>query len=274
MKGFDYCFYEMKHVSGAVREPAEGMFNIISCFADNKTARMHPDWVAVSERGKATRSDGRYKMLWDWLCPNNDEVKNNLLELIEDTSSKDILGIRLDCVQYAMEDFCKCARCAKMIKQSKMDWVDFRSSSISNFVRDVRKASKVPLMIGLEPDPAFLNERFGLNVKLLNDFVDAFCVPIYMDYSITYWCDVIAYAFRQHVKKKLVIDLYAGYPKKPIENLFRAMIAVAKYADTILISTFDHNLALDVLSSLKDERFFKMVEEKDCKPLSQRLKIL
>ena len=33
-------------------------------------------------------------MLWNWLCPNNDEVKKSLLKLIEATSSKDILGIR------------------------------------------------------------------------------------------------------------------------------------------------------------------------------------
>jgi len=83
-----------------------------------------------------------------------------------------------------------------------------------------------------------------------------------MDYSIVYRCDVIAYAFRQHVKKKLIIDLYAGYPKKTIANLFRAMLAVANYTDTILISTFDHNLPLEVSNSFKDEMFFKMVERR------------
>ena len=41
----------MKRVGGAIIEPAEGMFNIASCLADNKTARIHSDWVAVSERG-------------------------------------------------------------------------------------------------------------------------------------------------------------------------------------------------------------------------------
>jgi len=55
-------------------------------------------------------------LLWDWLCPNNDEVMKNVLKLVEDVSRKDILGIRLDCVQYAMEDFCRCPRCVRMME--------------------------------------------------------------------------------------------------------------------------------------------------------------
>ena len=41
----------MKHVSVALREPSKGKFNTVSCFGDNKTARIHPDWVVLSEKG-------------------------------------------------------------------------------------------------------------------------------------------------------------------------------------------------------------------------------
>lgn len=82
MRGFDYCFYEAKHVSGKIREPAEGMINIVTCFADNTAAREHPDWVATSKKGKALRLDSNYKLLWDWVCPTHEEYRRRLLELI------------------------------------------------------------------------------------------------------------------------------------------------------------------------------------------------
>ena len=88
-----------------------------------------------------------------------------------------------------------------------------------------------------------------------------------MDYSITYRCDIIAYAFRKNVSKNLVIDLYAGYPMKPIEHLFKALPAVSDYADTILLSTFDYMLGEHVINSLKDKRFYKIARQRECRPI-------
>ena len=70
VSGFDYCFYEVKQITGKIRKPVERMFNVITCFADNIAAREHPDWVAVSENGKALRSNQNLKLLWDWICLN------------------------------------------------------------------------------------------------------------------------------------------------------------------------------------------------------------
>lgn len=266
VSGFDYCFYEVKQVTGKIREPARGMFNIITCFADNMAVKEHPDWIAVSEKGKALRSNQNLKLLWDWICPTNEKFVSKLLELVADVSRMGVLGIRLDCAQFAREGFCRCKRCMN-IKKREESWDDLRVSIITDFVEQAAKVSKVPLMIGLEPDPAFSRERFGQDIDSLSKYADSFCVPIYMDYSIVYWCDIIAYAFRRNVRKKLVIDLYAGYPRKPIENLFKAIIAVANYADTILLSTFDYALGEYVINSLKGEKFYEIARQKECKPV-------
>ncbi len=266
VSGFDYCFYEAKQVTGKIRKPAGGMFNIITCFADNVAIREHPDWAAVSEKGKALRSNQNLRLLWDWVCPTNEKFVENTLELIADVSRQDILGIRLDCAQFAREGFCRCDRCVSMKKREE-SWEDFRVSIITDFVKQAAKASKVPLMIGLEPDPAFLQERFGQDVGSLGKYVDSFCVPIYMDYSIAYWCDIIAYAFRRNLQKELVIDLYAGHPRKPVEDLFKAILAVANYADTILLSTFDYTLGEHIMNSLKDEKFYDAARQRECEPV-------
>lgn len=266
VSGFDYCFYEAKQVTGKIRMPAGGMFNIVTCFADNISVKKHPDWVAVSEKGKALRSNQNLKLLWDWICPTNENFVDKILELIADVSRRNVLGIRLDCAQFAREGFCRCKRCANM-KKHEESWEDFRASIITDFVKRVAKVSKAPIMIGLEPDPAFLRERFGQDVDSLSKYVNSFCVPIYMDYSIVYWCDIIAYAFRRSVSKELVIDLYAGYPRKSMEDLFKAILAVANYADTILFSTFDYTLGEHVMNSLKNEKFYEMARQRECKPI-------
>ena len=68
--GFDYRFYEVKQITGKTRKPVESMFNVITSFADNIAAREHADWVAVSENGKALRSNQNLELLWDWICLN------------------------------------------------------------------------------------------------------------------------------------------------------------------------------------------------------------
>ena len=57
VSGFDLTSYYVKSCTGKINKAADNMVNIITCFEDNRTARKNPDWVAVSEIGKAVRSN-------------------------------------------------------------------------------------------------------------------------------------------------------------------------------------------------------------------------
>ena len=45
------------------------------------------------------------------------------------------------------------------------------------------------------------------------------------------------------------------------------MLAVANYANAILLSTFDYTLGEHVMNSLKDERFYEMARQRESKPV-------
>jgi len=75
VKGFDLTFYYVKQVSGKINKAADNVHNIISCFGDNKTSRERPEWIAISEYGRATRDNKRHRFCWDWICPSVEEYK-------------------------------------------------------------------------------------------------------------------------------------------------------------------------------------------------------
>jgi len=70
VNGFDLTSYYVKSCTGKIDEAADNVINIITCFEDNRTARKRPEWVAVSESGKAVRANRRHRFLWDYICPS------------------------------------------------------------------------------------------------------------------------------------------------------------------------------------------------------------
>jgi hypothetical protein len=230
IEGFDICFYYVKRVSGRILKPATRIYNAISCFGDNKTARERPDWIAVSEQGSASR---RYGFHWDWLCPTNEEYTSFLFELIKETSRERVKGIHLDCIEFPGEEYCQCERCGRKWKKSGLEWKKWRQKIITQFVRRASKLVNRSFSVTLYPDP-FFPERFGLDPDSLARYVDFFFIPIYdKNYSTTYWIEILANAFRRKLKKPFYIGLYAKEPK--IENLRRAVIA-SRSSDGIIFA--------------------------------------
>jgi len=95
----------------------------------------------------------------------------------------------------------------------------------------------------LEPDPCFGKDRFGLDLEKLLSYVDFISTPLYMDYSIVYWLDIIANCFRRKVTKPYFIELYAGHPRAPTKHLVSALAVASRYADCAVLSTYEAGIA-------------------------------
>lgn len=267
VKGFDLTFYHVKHVNGKINEAAPHVHNIVSCFGDNKTARERPDWVAVSKHGKAIRANKKHRFCWDWICPTIEEYNAFLFELVNEISTHDIAGVHLDCVHFPREEYCTCHRCVESCKRSGLDWVEWRSKLVNEFVKEVSKLAR-SLSITLIPDPCFAKERFGLNFNSLARYVDFFVVPLYdTAYSTTYWAETLAYCFHRQLKKPLYIELYAGHPGLMMKNLLEAMIAVSGYADGVILATYNIELAKKIQGKLVKNRSSIISSKKaECEP--------
>jgi hypothetical protein len=261
MEGFDLTFYHVKQVSGKINKAAADIYNIVSCFGDNKTARGRSEWIALSKQGKAVRSNRIHRFCWDWICPSVKEYRVLLLNLLEEISKIEVTGIHLDCVHFPRREYCICRRCKEDWKESGLDWVKWRCKVINDFLRRASKLVSGNLSICLMPDPYYSKEQFGLDFHSLERYVDFFVVPLYdLAYLTTYWMEILAYGFRKRVKKPLYIELYAGHPKITTRNLLRAIIAMSSYADGIILATYDVRLAEKFREKLEIDRLREELE--------------
>jgi hypothetical protein len=273
VKGFDLTSFYVKSCTGKTCKPADNMYNIISCFGDNRTARKNPEWVAVSKSGKATRANKSKHFLWDHICPSAEEYKTILLDQIGKTLKTDVTGIHLDCIGFPETEYCTCTRCVEDQKESKRERIEWRSKVLTDFVAEASKRVKdneKSFSVTLLPDPYFGKERYGEDFRALAKFVDFFLVPMYdLEYSTTYWLETLAYAFRKQLEKPLYIELYAANPGPKLKNLVSAMITVSSYADGIILATHDTSLAKKIQHMLiYDVECEQMLERKGCEPVA------
>lgn len=242
IKAFPLAFYEVKDVGGAWHPTLSGAIPMVSCFGDNRVAKVHPDWVQIGPDGmRGVRSERYFD--WDTLCPTRPEVRSLALDWIRQATSDDGLGIRLDDVTYARDGFCQCPICMQSIKVQGLTFEAHRATILSQFVDEVRRFGSSPLYFTLFPDPypGHLEQRFGLDLKALDALVDTYVVPIYdLAYATTYWVEVLASAFRERVAKPLFIELYGL--SIPEEKLQKAALVAGTYADGIVIA-YDTDLA-------------------------------
>lgn len=220
VNSFDMSFYPLKQVSGKVSVPATGMYNIISCFGDNKTANEKPSWVTTSPDGKATRKNRADTFCWNWLCPTNEEYISTLLKLIKKAARKNVKGIHLDCVRFPGEKYCNCSRCIRKWKRTNLGRTEWKQKVILEFVKQASRRVDQEFSVTLYPDP-FHPERFGFDLERLAQYVDFFLIPIYdKSYSATYWVEILVNAFRERLNAPFYIELYAEEPE--VENLRKA----------------------------------------------------
>jgi hypothetical protein len=154
-----------------------------------------------------------------------------------------------------------------------MDEVQWRVNQIGSFVREVRENIECGLGLTLEPDPCYGRERFGLDLAELAEYVDFIVTPLYMDYSIVYWLDILANCFRRKLSKPYFIELYAGHPRAPTKYLASALAVASTYADTVILSTYQASLAQSLQREMStDASIRKFLEERDCQNIIQILK--
>jgi hypothetical protein len=269
--GFDYVFYEVKPSSGRVLKPLSNAWNVVNCFADNTVSQSKPELVATSKGEKAVRGTVRH-FLWDWICPSRMEYRDYLKETIQDIAGHDIAGLRLDSVCYPREGYCDCSVCFEKQRASGEDWIEWRAREIESFVREVRESVPCKLGLTIEPDPCYGKERFGLDLERLADAVDFVSTPLYMDYSIVYWLDIIANCFRRRISKPYFIELYASHPRTPTKNLVSALSVAAAYADCVVLSTYETKIAESLRAEMvSDKQVWKFLEERKCQSMLEIL---
>jgi len=264
VSGFDYTFYEVKPASGRIMQALPGAWNVVNCFADNTMAEREPDLVASSKNEKAKRGTPK-RFLWDWICPSRKTYRDYCMNFIRQVASQGIAGIRLDSVCFPREGYCDCQSCTHSIMESGMDLIPWRAEQITSFVREVRENIQCGLGLTLEPDPCHGLDRFGLDVHELSKYVDFVVTPLYMDYSIVYWLDIIANCFRRKIQKPYFIELYAGYPRAPTRYLASALAIASIYADSVILSTYQASLARTVRQEIANDPLIgKFFEERGC----------
>ena len=272
VNGFDLTSYYVKSCTGKINKAADHVYNIISCFGDNRTARKRPEWVAVSTSDKAVRSNRSHRFLWDHICPSVEEYKAILLNLINETLKADVSGIHLDCIGFPRSEYCKCKRCVEGRRESKLGWVEWRCKIVSEFVGEASKLVKEnekSFSVTLLPDPCFGKERYGEDFRSLAKYVDFFLVPLYdLAYSTTYWLETLAYDFYKQLKKPLYIELYVATPKLQLKNLLAAIIAVSNHADGVILATHNSGISKEIQDTLvKKIEFVQFLERHGCESM-------
>jgi hypothetical protein len=269
LNGFDLTSYYVKSCTGKINKPAPHFINIISCFGDNQTARKKPEWVAVSNSEKATRTNKHHRFLWDHICLNVEDYKFTLFDLITETLKTQVAGIHLDCIGFPRTEYCTCTRCIKAHKESNLEWTEWRSKVVTDFISQASKLVKdngKSFSVTLLPDPCFGKERFGEDFRSLAKYVDFFIVPMYdLVYSTTYWLETLAIDFCNQLEKPLFIELYAANPGPKLKNLLAAMMAVSDYGEGIILATHDTVRAKQIQESLTNNSdFIDILEKQGC----------
>jgi len=267
LPAFDYTFYEAKPSSGRIRPALANAWNVINCFADNTVSQEKPEWVATFRGQRAVRST-RKRFLWDWICPSRVEYREYCLNIIRKIASQDVAGIRLDSICFPREGYCDCSVCTEAQAESGEDFVEWRAHQITSFIRDVRANLHCRLGLTLEPDPCCGKERFGLDLVEISKYVDFLSTPLYMDYSIVYWLDILANCFRSKISKPYFIELYAGHPRVPVKYLASALAVASSYADCIVLSTYQASVAESIRQEMiANSEIWNFFEERDCDEL-------
>ena len=272
LPGFDYTFYEVKQSSGRILKPLPHSWNVVNCFADNTISQTKPELVATCKGERAVRGTPK-RFLWDWICPSRKEYRDYCLKTIKEIVQHNVAGVRLDSVCFPREGYCDCSTCTELSAKSGEEFLEWRAHQIESFIREVRENVTCSLGLTLEPDPCYGKERFGLDLERLSTYVDFISTPLYMDYGIVYWLNIIANCFRRRVSKPYFIELYASHPTAPTKHLVSALAVACRYADCVILSTYESSIAESLQRELaRDSQVEGFFEEQGCSEMLEVLK--
>ncbi|SNZ06080.1 hypothetical protein SAMN06269185_1038 [Natronoarchaeum philippinense] len=230
---FDRAFYEVKDVTGRATEPVSEAVNMISCFGDNAAVEARPELAPVSEDGTAATQEQPY-FDWGYVCPNRDEYRTGVLEMVEDAAAANE-DVRLDDIGFPRPEYCHCDICEERFAASEYDdWQAWRADVISEFVAEAadRIPGKTYLTLHPDPYPGHLYERSGIDIEAIEPHVDEFVVPLYdMAYSTTYWIETIASGFESLLDTPFSVELYAV--DVDIDDLLHAAEVADAYGESV-----------------------------------------
>ncbi len=206
--GYDIHVYYSKWVDGQVFPPAKGMQNDVTCFCDAKAIREDPSIVAVSKDGAALRKNKRFNLAFDYVCPTNPQYRKRLFDYIDSLSMGHVEGVTLNLYHFPEQEFCICPRCVELWHKSGLDWIKWRSKTITEFLKEAKTHVKGTFAVEMFPDPLMALERFGIDFDAITELVDYFHVPLSArDYTTNYWVDLLTRDFIKILKKPVVVEL-------------------------------------------------------------------
>ena len=231
VEGFDPHIYYAKWADGSVFQAAKEMQNDVTCFCDAKAIRENPNIVAVSKNGPALRKNRKLNLPFDFVCPTNEEYQTKVLDFIEGLGKEKIQGVTLNLYHFPEEEFCVCPRCVELWRQSGLNWTEWRTQTVTNFIKETRKRVKDGFAVEIWPDPVLAKERFGLDFDQIAEYVDYFHVPLSArDYTTMYWVDLLTRNFIKILKKPVVLELSAEMPNdEKLDALLKTMAYVSRH---------------------------------------------
>ena len=231
---FDRHCYEVKDVTGRSAQPAPGVVNTISCFADNAAVDAEPSLVAVDEAGRPATRERPY-FDWSTVCPSSDRYREGVLDIVDDCVAV-APDVRLDDVGFPRDGYCHCDRCKADFEESHYDeYGEWRASVITDFIAEV--ANRIPgkTIVTLYPDPYpdHLFHRSGIDLEAIEPLVDEFVVPLYdTAYGTTYWLETIARGFDTLLDTPFAVEVYAV--NVDLDALVHATEVAAGTADSVI----------------------------------------
>ena len=258
--GFDISIYYSKRVDGLIGQPAKGMYNDITCFADAKSIRERPQLVALSENGPATRTNKAFSLPWDFVCPTNSEYKSKVLQFIEKTGREEVEGVILNLYHFPEEGFCTCNRCTKQQRESGLNWLEWRAQTVTDFIKSAKELVMQPFGIEIWPDPVLAYERFGIDFEALSKYVNFFHVPLSShNYLTMYWVDTLTRDFKKLLKKPIFIELSAEIAKTiETKALLRTIAYVSSHeVEAVLLLVHNAERAKDICRTAVNDRNYR-----------------
>ncbi len=208
VQGYDMHVYYSKWADGQVFPPASHMQNDVTCFVDAKAIREDPSIAAVSANGPALRKNRYYSFPFDYICPTNPQYRARVLEYVDSLQHTQVEGVTLNLYHFPDEGFCTCSRCTELWKKSGLEWTEWRTKTITDFLRETKTHVKGTFAVEMFPDPVAARERFGIDFEAIAELVDYFHVPLSSrDYFTNYWVDLLTRDFLKILKKPVVVEL-------------------------------------------------------------------
>ncbi len=202
-------------------------------FRRQRRRRRRP--VAGARRRHGSPAD-RERSYFDWayICPSREDYRQGLFDVIDDCVAENE-DVRLDDIGFPRAEYCRCGVCEQAFDASEYDdRMAWRASVITDFVAEA--ADRIPgtVYMTLYPDPypGHLYERAGIDLEVIEEYVDEFVVPLYdTAYGTTYWLETIAKGFESALETPFNIELYAV--NVDVDNLIHALEVAEEYAEGV-----------------------------------------